>query len=242
MQYEDTTTISTPEGVELELPLAGVGSRFSSGVLDYLIKFVAVGALALLASLVLGGPAATIVISLGTFAALVVYDIAYEVRNNGATPGKRALKVRVLLDDGGAVGLRASAVRNLLRLIEGPLLLYVPATISILVTRRNQRLGDLAAGTIVARHSPRGGPSFNRYRPPGESLADWDVSAVTPEELATVRSFLARRSDIDPESRGRLATTLATRLRPKVGGGGNRWQINHERFLEELERAKSERT
>jgi uncharacterized RDD family membrane protein YckC len=240
MQYEDTTTISTPEGVELEVRLAGVGSRFSSGLLDYLIKLVAVGALALLASLLLGGLAAGIVISLGTFAALVVYDIAYEVRNNGATPGKRALSVRVLLDDGGAVGLRASAVRNLLRLIEGPILLYVPATISILLTRHNQRLGDLAAGTIVARHSPRGGATFNRYRPPGESLADWDVSAVTQEELATVRSFLTRRHGIDAESRGRIAATLATRLRSKVAGGDPS-RLNPERFLEELERAKSDR-
>jgi uncharacterized RDD family membrane protein YckC len=240
VQYEDTTTISTPEGVELELRLAGVGSRFSSGLLDYLIKFVAVGVLALLSNLLLGGLAAAVVVSLATFAALIVYDIVYEVRNHGATPGKRALNTRVLLDDGGAVGLRASAVRNLLRLIEGPILLYVPATISILVTRNNQRLGDLAAGTLVARQAPRGGPSFNRYRPPGESLADWDVTAVTHEELAAVRSFLARRHGFDPESRGRIATALASRLRTKVAGGDPS-QLNAERFLEELERAKSDR-
>ena len=241
MQYEDTTTISTPEGVDLQLPLGGVGTRFSSGLLDYLIKLVAIGALALLAELLLGGLAATVVVSLGTFAALVVYDIAYEVRSNGATPGKKALKVRVLLDDGGPVGLRASAVRNLIRLIEGPLTLYVPATISILVTKRNQRLGDLAAGTVVAREAPRGGPTFNRYRPPGEALADWDVSAITPEELAAVRSFLTRRHGFDPTSRSRVATALAQRLRAKVAGG-DPTRVNPERFLEELERAKSDRT
>jgi uncharacterized RDD family membrane protein YckC len=241
VQYEDTTTIATPEGVELELRLAGVGSRFSSALLDYGIKLVAVGVLALLANLLLGGVAGAIVVSLGTFAALVVYDIVYEVRNAGATPGKRALRTRVLLDDGGAVGLRASAVRNLLRLIEGPLLLYVPATISILLTRRNQRLGDLAAGTVVAREAPRGGPEFNRYRPPGEALADWDVSAVTQEELAAVRSFLTRRHGFDPSSRADVATALAMRLRGKVAGGDPA-RLNPERFLEELERAKTDRT
>lgn len=241
MQYEDTTTIATPEGVELELRLAGVGSRFSSGLLDYLIKFAAIGVLALFANLLLGGTAAAIVISLGSFAALVVYDIVYEVRNAGATPGKRALKVQVLLDDGGPVGLRASAVRNLVRLIEGLTLLYVPATISILVTRRNQRLGDLAAGTVVAREAPRGGPSFNRFRPSAERLGDWDVSAITPEELAAVRSFLARRHGFEPGARSRLASMLAHRLRDKVAGASTA-QFQPERFLEELERAKSDRT
>jgi uncharacterized RDD family membrane protein YckC len=241
MEYEDTTTIATPEGVELELRLAGVGSRFSSGSLDYLIKFVALGAFALLVELVFGGAVAAVAIAVAFFLAVVVYDVVFEVRSAGATPGKRALGVRVLLADGGPVGVRASSVRNLLRLIEGPLLMYVPAVISILVTKRNQRLGDLAAGTVVARHSPRGGPSFNRYRAPGQQLGDWDVSSITPEELAAVRSFLARRHGFDPAARSRIASMLAFKLRDKVAGA-NTPQFQPERFLEELERAKSDRT
>ena len=96
MEYEDTTTIATPEGVELELRLAGVGSRFSSASLDYLIKFVVFGAFALLVGLLFGGTVATVAISAGFFLAVVVYDIVFEVRSAGATPGKRALGVRVL--------------------------------------------------------------------------------------------------------------------------------------------------
>lgn len=241
MEYEDTTTIATPEGVELELRLAGVGSRFSSAALDYLIKAVSLGAFALLAGLLLGGTVATVMVTVGFFLALVVYDIVFEVRAAGATPGKRALGVRVLLADGGPVGVRASSVRNLLRLFEGPVLMYVPAVISILLTKRNQRLGDLAAGTVVARQPARGGPSFNRYRPPGQELGDWDVSAITPEELATVRSFLARRHGFDPASRSRIASMLAFKLRDKVAGT-NTPHFQSERFLEELERAKSDRT
>jgi uncharacterized RDD family membrane protein YckC len=242
MEYEDTTTIATPEGVELELRLAGVGSRFSSASLDYLIKFIAFGAFALLVGLLFGGTVATVAISVGFFLAVVVYDIVFEVRAAGATPGKRALGVRVLLADGAPVGVRASSVRNLLRLIEGPALLYVPAVISILVTRRNQRLGDLAAGTVVARQSARGGPAFNRYRPPGQrQLGDWDVSSITPEELAAVRSFLARRHGFDPAARTRIASMLAFKLRDKVAGA-NTPAFQPERFLEELERAKSDRT
>jgi len=241
MEYEDTTTIATPEGVDLELRLAGVGSRFSASLLDYLIKFAALGALALLVELTLGGLAATVVLSVGLFLALVVYDIVFEVRAAGATPGKRAVGVRVLLDDGGPVGVRASTVRNLLRLIEGLTLLYIPAVTSILLTRRNQRLGDLAGGTVVARHAPAGGPTFNRYDPNPEQLADWDVSSVTPEELAAVRSFLTRRHGFEPAARNRLARSLADRLGPRVPGT-NTWIGQPERFLEELERAKSART
>ena len=241
MEYEDTTTISTPEGVDLELRLAGVGTRFSGSLLDYLIKFAALGALALLVNLTLGGLVAGVVIAVGLFLALVVYDIVFEVRAAGATPGKRAVGVRVLLDDGGPVGVRASTVRNLLRLIEGLALLYVPAVISILVTRHNQRLGDLAAGTVVARQAAAGGPSFKRYVPGSEQLADWDVSAITPEELAAVRSFLARRYGFDGTARSRVARSLADRLGPKVSGS-NAWIGQPERFLEELERAKSSRS
>ena len=149
MEYEDTTRISTPEGVEIELRLAGLGSRFSAELIDIAIKVVALGALALIAFLAIGGAAAAIVFTVGVLAAVVVYDVVFEVRSAGATPGKRALGVRVLLEDGSPVGLRASAIRNVIRLIEGLALLYVPAIIAVMATRRNQRLGDLAAGTVV---------------------------------------------------------------------------------------------
>jgi uncharacterized RDD family membrane protein YckC len=239
MEYEDTTRISTPEGVEIELRLAGLGSRFSAELIDIAIKVVALGALALIAFLAIGGAAAAIVFTVGVLAAVVVYDVVFEVRSAGATPGKRALGVRVLLEDGAPVGLRASAIRNVIRLIEGLALLYVPAIIAVMATRRNQRLGDLAAGTVVAREAPAGGPSFRRLPPPGE-LADWDVSAITPQELAAVRSFLGRRFEFEPAARYRLAATLARKLGPKVSGAPP-WDRQPERFLEQLESAKSAR-
>ena len=72
----------------------------------------------------------------------------------------------------------------------------MPAIVSILVTRRNQRLGDLAAGTLVireprpARRPPRARRARAAPATAGLRLADWDVSAITPQELAAVRSFL----------------------------------------------------
>jgi uncharacterized RDD family membrane protein YckC len=242
MQYEDTRTIETPEGVELELPLAGLGSRFAAALIDFLIRAAFVLAVWLFASLLLGDTPTNIALVVSIFAANLLYDIWFEVRSAGQTPGKRALRVRVLEADGRAVGLRASAVRNLVRLVEGPALLWVPATISILVTRDNQRLGDLAAGTVVARERPvaGGGPAFvDRYPARTSGTADWDVSAVTAEELAAVRSFLARRYDFEPTARRTLARQLADGLAPRVGGAPA--GTSPEDFLEKLARTKASR-
>ena len=77
----------------------------------------------------------------------------------GRHPGKRMSHLRVLRDSGAPVDLPASAIRNLMRLIDGPLLLYMPSIVSIAVTRRNQRPGDMAAGTIVTREHPAAKPA-----------------------------------------------------------------------------------
>jgi uncharacterized RDD family membrane protein YckC len=240
MKYEDTRTIATPEGVELELRLAGLGSRFTAGLIDFALKAVLVLAGVLLASLTGGELAAIVIFAAGVFFAMVVYDVLFEVRAGGRTPGKRVLGLRVVMADGGAVGLRASAVRNLLRLIEGLPLSYLPAIVSILLTRNNQRLGDLAANTVVAREPPAHvAAGFSRSLVVPSHAADWDVSAVTPEELAAVRSFLGRRDDFDPGARADLARRLADRLAPRVGGAPP--GLPPERFLEDLERIKASR-
>ena len=237
MEYEDTRTIATPEGVELRLALAGLGSRFAAGLIDFAIKGAIVAAVVLLAALAGGGAAALVVVGAGMLGATVAYDVLFEVLAGGRTPGKRALGLRVVLSDGGAVGLRASAVRNVLRLVEGLPLSYLPAILAILLTRDNQRLGDLAAGTLVMREAPV--PRAPELVAPSQATAGWDVSAVTPEELAAVRSFLGRRDGFSPQAREQLARQLAERLEPRVGGAQPGQAP--ERFLEELARVKMSR-
>ena len=238
MEYEDTRKIATPEGVDLELRLAGVGSRFSAGLIDLVIQSALLVATGLLASLAGGELAGIVVFTIGFFIATVVYDVLFEVRAAGRTPGKRVLGLRVVLADGAPVGLRASAVRNLIRLFEGFATSYVPAILSILITRDNQRLGDLAAGTIVAREAvAAAGPSLVGSRPLPPELAHWDVSAVTAEELGAVRSFLGRRHDFEPAAREALARRLAERLATRVSGAPP--DLPAERFLEDLAAVKS---
>jgi uncharacterized RDD family membrane protein YckC len=240
--YEDRISIPTPEGVELELVLAGVGSRLVASLVDFLVKAVVLFALWLIGGaggdgfLVLGVIVASFLVFFG-------YDVAFETLNSGRTPGKRSAGLRVVRLGGEPVGFLASAVRNLLRLVDmQPGILYAVGATSVLFTRRNQRLGDLAAGTLVVRERraplpapPPAVPDFavaDRY-------AAWDVSSVTSFELVTVRRFLERRWQLDPAARGRLGWELAERLRPKVAGAPP--DLHPEQFLEAVAEAKAAR-
>jgi uncharacterized RDD family membrane protein YckC len=239
MVFEDRLTIDTPEGVSLELTLAGVGSRFASALLDYLIQAVLLAALALVlvyaAGVDLGrGALAQAIWALGFFAVFNGYDVAFEVLNSGRTPGKRLNGLRVVRESGAPVTFATSAVRNVLRVVDILPGTYLVGMVTILATRRNQRLGDLAAGTLVVRE--------RRNLPPEPAASAWlqapawDTSAIAAEELDAVVAFLARRGDLAAGARLQIAAELASRLRPKVGGAvaGE----GDEMFLERLVASK----
>jgi uncharacterized RDD family membrane protein YckC len=246
MEYEDRLTIPTPEGVDLELTLAGVGSRFASALLDYVIQLVIIVALGLVLGLGIGlspganGFAAAVWIVL-SFLLFVGYDITFEVLAAGRTPGKRANGLRVVREDGGPVSFPISAARNVLRIVDILPGMYLVGILAILISGRNQRLGDLAAGTLVVRERRALPPEPVRVYRAGEPRAAaaapaWDTSAIDDVELAAVRSFLARRYGLTDDARAHLARELAARLQPKVGGGVD--ADSPELFLERLVAAK----
>ena len=236
MEYEDRRTIATPEGVELELPLAGLGSRFIGLLIDSVIQGVVI-VIAVIALVSAGGAVAAAVIASAAALLVLGYDVLVEVRGGGRTLGKRAAGVRVVMDGGRPVDLRASLIRNVIRLFEGFATSYLPATISILATRGNQRLGDLAAGTLVIREPKRAAEA-----PPARAVAapvSWDVTGIRDEETAVVRAFLDRREALAPHARRSLAADLAGKLRPRVAGA--RAGLGDEEFLEQLTAAKAKR-
>lgn len=239
MVFEDRLTIDTPEGVPLELTLAGVGSRFASALLDYLIQAIIIAALALVLIYGAGvhpgaGAVAQAIWALGYFVVFNGYDVGFEVLNSGRTPGKALNGLRVVRESGAPVTFATSAVRNVLRIVDILPGTYLVGTISILVTRRNQRIGDLAAGTLVVREARRLPPEVQIS--PSVQAPAWDTSAIDPQELDAVAAFLARRGDLAAGARIQIAAELAGRLRSKVGGAVA--AEGDEMFLERLVAAK----
>lgn len=254
MSYEDRISIATPEGVDLELTLAGVGSRCAARVLDQLVQGGVLIALGLLLGAVggflagdrgeggAGGTAfATAFIIVLVFLVQFGYDVAFETLASGRSPGKRWTGLRVVRIDGAPVGFVTSAVRNLVRLIDFLPGFYGVAMVAVLVSSRNQRLGDMAAGTLVVREKKVAPPPGAVLAPQrwADDLSGWDVSAVTNDELATVRRFLDRRGGLTPTARERLGTELANRLFPRVAGPTG--SMGAEQFLEALVAAKAAR-
>jgi uncharacterized RDD family membrane protein YckC len=231
MEYEDRREILTPEGVQLALPLAHLGSRFVAIVIDLALGAAALALTVYAINAAFGGLAARIAIAAGLLVFYIGYQVVFEVFGGGRSLGKRKLGLRVVTDDGTAVGLRASLIRNFLLLIEGLTLYYLPAVISVLATRHNQRLGDLAAGTLVIRDADAGKvapPPLPAIEP--ARYATWDVSGVGEIETGAVRSFLERRAQLRPQARHALAQQLAQQLRPRVAGA--RPGLDDETFLE----------
>lgn len=245
MEYQDRTKIATPEAVELSFALAGVGSRALATGIDYAIQISLFSVVLLFAILLAGvaGDAALIIFaSLAGFFVIYVYDVLFEAFRGGRTPGKQVSGLRVVRDTGAPVDLRAALIRNIVKLVDGPLTLYAVGIASIIVTRRNQRLGDLAAGTLVVRERFASEPKAPPPLPPGwsqpapapvpGSVRRWDTGGVSAADITVVRGFLRRRMELDREPRGRIGTDLAGHLRPLVAGADS--SMTDERFLEEL--------
>jgi uncharacterized RDD family membrane protein YckC len=220
---DDRIAIATPEGVDVELVLAGLGSRFLARLLDTFIQaacILALSVVALIAHDSAGGWSYAFAI-IGIFVVMFVYDIVFEVLASGRTPGKRAAGIRVVGLRGQPVNFRASAVRNVVRLVDLSFL-YLPGVVAILTTSRDQRLGDLAAGTIVVRERFGGRRASLAVPPaltvPAVAVAGWDVSTISGDDVAVVRRFLDRRLELPWNIRAHLAGELVHRLAPRITG------------------------
>lgn len=236
--YEDRLAIATPEGVRVELVLAGLGSRFTAALIDLALKAVVLFAILLLTAIL--GSLGDAVLAISVLAVYLGYDIAFEVLANGQTPGKRRTHMRVLRADGRSVDLLSSAIRNVVRLVDGLLFAYLPGMVCILVTRKNQRIGDLAGSTIVVSEQEAELPtrSIEAFLPPaGEADGPaLDVTAVTAQDLGTLRAFLTRRAKLAPGARADIAARLAQAIRPRVGGATE--QLGDEELIEQVVAAK----
>ncbi len=232
---ERNVDITTGDSVAFTYELAGLGSRFFAVFIDIAIQAgVALSAAGLLLLVVAGGaPHAGAVAHFGAAAKLggalalglvvaagfVLFDgyfILFEWLWCGRTPGKRVLGIRVVRDGGFALDFTSSFVRNAIRILEFGLGFYAVSAVATLLSERNRRLGDMAAGTIVVRDVP-----FERMPAPLPRESNDDHSALigdlTAEERDLIRRYAARRDALAVRARSAVAADIAGVVRPRLG-------------------------
>ncbi len=171
----DQLNIDTPELVAIELPLAGIGSRFIAILVDYLIWGFVFLILGLLAAIIIpalhffGGVSANWAIGIALLIVFLLqwgYFALFEAFGNGRTPGKRVAHIRVIHQSGRGINFVEALARNLVRFVDAAPSFYAIGVVTIFLSRRSQRLGDMVAGTLVVRDreidSPNWGESSGR--------------------------------------------------------------------------------
>jgi uncharacterized RDD family membrane protein YckC len=240
----DQLNIDTPELVAIEMPLAGIGSRFIAILIDSLILsgsflvLVLVAAILIPALHVFGGVSANWAV--GIFFLIVFllqwgYFTLFEAFGNGRTPGKRVAKIRAIHQSGRGISFVESLARNLVRIIDYMPGVYAVGVVAIFVSRRNQRLGDMVAGTLVVRdretESPQWAASGSRTFTAPISAAESPIppphlrvvlpapalAKLSTTDLEVLEGFFARRLEMDLTTRGALAERIASALCAKSG-------------------------
>jgi uncharacterized RDD family membrane protein YckC len=266
MSLEDRYVTPTPEGVSMDVVLAGIGSRFMAYVIDsiLLVIVLVVVNIALFDGFRSNSRSDTILfdgLSLLSFVVIFIgYFIVCEMLWSGRSIGKRAAGIRVISATGAAEGFWSVLLRNIARLVDFLPVFFIVGSIAILASANNQRVGDMLANTIVIRErhaadrvqsvstssaqqswtTPVYGtaPSWNGPALP-DALATWDVSMVSDAEIALIRQFLSRRWEYNAQSRERLAAQLKQRIESRVAGANV--DMAPEEFLFSVSKVKAAR-
>ena len=218
--------VVTGEAVVLDVPCARFPSRLLALLIDAAIEAALLGilAVAIAAAGAKLDAAAGAAVGLGTGILVIVgYPATFETLSRGRSPGKMALGLRVVSDDGGPERFRQALVRALAAVVEIWALSGAPALISSLLSAKGKRLGDLFAGTFVIQErlpARRGLPAeFSVVPPP---LAGWasalELSRLTDQTAETAGSYLRRFYELTPAARHefghRIAAAVAAQVSP----------------------------
>jgi uncharacterized RDD family membrane protein YckC len=240
----DQLNIETPELVAIEMPLAGIGSRFIAILVDYLIfgfaflVFILLAVVLAPALSLFGGLSAKWAVGIVILIVFVVhwgYFALFEAFSNGRTPGKRVAKIRVIHQSGRGINFVESLARNLVRFVDNLPGFYAVGIIAIFISPRNQRLGDMVAGTLVVRDREAESPAWSdagtrtftapslAAEPPippphlRVTLPATALARLSATDLEVLEGFFSRRLDMDLTTRGVLASRIASALCAKSG-------------------------
>jgi uncharacterized RDD family membrane protein YckC len=225
MTRTNTLLIKTPEGVVFSQTLAGPIARFLAWLIDLFCLWILLLVLSVTLFFLQAvtpdiGQAIQVI---AWFIISVGYAMALEWKWRGQTVGKKFMRLRVVDAQGLRLQFSQVAIRNLLRIIDLLPLLYVVGGAATLLTRKAQRLGDLAANTVVIR-IPRisepnleqlGADKFNSLRSHPHLCARLR-QRVTPGEASVALQAMTRRNELEPLARVQLFAELAEHFRTKV--------------------------
>lgn len=227
--------IETPENVDLQRRLAGIGSRFVAGLLDTLLIVGTLIILLLLARLffdvsvfafgagLVSRPNAWVLAVLFVLLFLVYwgYFVLFETWMNGQTPGKKYMRIRVVQQEGGGVSFLSIAIRNLLRAVDfmGG---YAVAGLAMFLTRKSQRLGDLAAGTVVISedvpdYAAKADKKTKVFDTVPAEPAGLGTALLKPQEYRLLQNYWLRRDQLSVEARLQLLPKLLGPILERLG-------------------------
>jgi len=253
--------VETPEQIGIDFEIAGIGSRLLAAILDALIMSIlllvaTVAPFLLIASAREAGETLAenlgkdehifknvnaiglALVLLSSFVVVWGYYIIAELVTDGRSPGKRAVGLRVVRADGFPMGFAESVVRNLVRIVDFAPGMYGIGLVAMMIGKRTQRLGDLAAGTIVVKERVGHDKGTIPEIPVPTAAAPLPVtrvtSALSPGELDLLASFRARAPTLAPAVRARLAAQIAPILRARLSDASTiddeswLWALAHE--------------
>lgn len=234
--------LQTPESIELDLALGGIGSRALAWAIDQLLLWIGIflfwyfGSILYLTILlpILNNASAAFnqgeldqwieaIATFLTFALSNCYFIAFETLWRGQTPGKRIAKIRVVRDTGQPVGIKESSIRSLLSSVD--VFVFFVGVILITVTKSEKRLGDLVAGTLVVQDQQQIAQANQHpfdLSPHTSQLAETlmvntNIKTLTPDQFLTLRDFLGYRHQLAAKMRSQITSKLANQIRHLLG-------------------------
>ncbi|MEO6119678.1 MAG: RDD family protein [Terriglobales bacterium] len=239
-------TIETPEHVELEFHIAGIGSRFMAFAIDSLYQFIGYF-LVVLVMIFASGTVGKIFGKLGENWSVAIaiilgfslywgYFAFFEAIWKGQTPGKRSVGIRVVKDSGRPINTFEAISRNLLRSIDQLPGVYVFGLICMVVSKENRRIGDYVAGTVVVheRSAELIDPDLQELT--GARVPALATDALTATDLELMETFLHRRLSLTLEVRQKMAAQISTFVADKLGTGPEPGQ-SAEDYLSAVARA-----
>ncbi len=213
---QEELRLTSTDATEVNLPIAGTGSRSYAFLIDWHIRIILalawlIGMAALLGLLEGRGFWDEIFDSVGSFVFYVVilppalvyflYHPVLEIALKGRTPGKRAAGIRIVTVEGQTPDVSALLIRNIFRLIDSLPIFYVVGLVCVLLSARQVRIGDMAAGTLLAYENKLARNAFEQFAAPGNGALDLSAMEVAQD-------LLKRWKTLAPDKRSQIAAKL----------------------------------